>query len=392
MITQASNLQNFINNHLRDIVDWKKHVLVATDLTLKDKIERELQRETTSDQAHVVICTEYNRYYLASISVYVDPPFGAPVECRTLGTIMFQTLTSDPPIKYIRPRQDQTFIDIAKAIRKSELSACIADVRRQLAECDNPDHKKVLLGRVPALAAKAKELGLENVNLPVPASDSTMPNVGVGEAINQAIDARNNMQRAMVDQQHVVATPVPEELYVGCPIIYITNPGEAISGQRDIPGLVNKVYSGDTVGGVFFPDHSEVMHKDNLVRRSDRVQCNCWDYNPGYARLLAKIAEFDPSKGALRQSVVKELTDTYSERLTKMERGLEEAVVAKAVHDDIERLASRIAELDQATKMVVDAELKPLRERIDKLNDLVLELATRPAKTADESTDRPKKR
>lgn len=286
MLTQLSNLQNFINNHLRDVVDWRKNVLPANDPSLKDKVERSLQRETTGDQAHVVICTDYNKYYLAAVSVYVDPPMGAPLECRTLGTVMFEELTSDAPVRFIRPRQDQTFIDIARQVRKSELKSCIADVRRQLAECDNDEQRKILSGRLPALAAKAKEYGVEIVGLPIPAAETTMPQVEVGEVISQVKVARDTVQRLENDRQHFVNTPVSDDLYVGCPIIYVTNPGEAIAGQREIPGVVNKIYAGDRISGCFFPDHSEVMHKDNLVRRGGLVHFNCWDYNPGYLRMI----------------------------------------------------------------------------------------------------------
>ena len=348
MLSQLSNAQNFVNNYLLDVIDWKKDMLPANDPSLKDRIDRDLRVETTGDQAHIVLKTNYNMYYLSFQSVYMEPPHDAPLQCKMLGTIIFQELTTEDPVRWVKPRQDQSMIDISKQIRRDELWSCVKDVRRQMAECSNPELMGILQGRIPALAAKAHEFGLDIRGLLPQIQDPQfppvkMPDMQVGEVVKQVVEATRLKDKAEAVEVRAVAIPVPEGLYIGCPVIYITNPGEAISGTREIPGIVNKIYPGGMISGIFFPDHSEVMHKDQLFMKDGRITFNCWEFNPGYKDLLTRYAEID------------RLRSEAMDRITKLE-------------GDVIEMHNRLNALDRATG-----------DEVAKLKDMVLEVATRPA-------------
>src|SRR5712671_4826968 len=134
MLGQLANLQGFVNSKLSDVINWQQHVRPADDLMTKTWLEKDYQRGTTGDRAYIAIKTPFNAFWMSSLGTYVEPPAGAPTECRSLGTIEFVDFKSDQPFNLIGPKNDATFHKIAEHIRTRELIENIKDTRRQLAE------------------------------------------------------------------------------------------------------------------------------------------------------------------------------------------------------------------------------------------------------------------
>ncbi len=338
MLSQLANLQGFVNSKLSDVINWQQHVRPANDIMTKTWLERDYQRETTGDRAYIAIKTPFNAFWMSSLGTYVEPPAGAPTECRSLGTIA---------------RNDATFHKIAEHVRTRELIENIKDTRRQLAE--NPPTPQ-LKSKWDTLLIKAKERGLDITSFD---SNFKMPDMAV---INSELAERN----APLPHAAVTDAKDPDGLYVGCPVLFITNPGEHISGMFEIPGIVTKTHGQGRIAGIFFPDHSEVMHRDYVYHRTGPIKSNCWDFNPWYKEQIfatnARYAELDQRMRAIEEMAVSN----------------EPMATEKALIAEVAKLEKRIVEIDRAA----GAQNAQLREGLDKLKDTVLEIMTRPAEGA----------
>ncbi len=116
MIAQIQGLKYFVANQLSDVVDWPKHVRVD-------------EKKTTGDHAFVDIATPFNRYKMAICSSYIEPPPGAPLACKSLGTVTFDDLADNKHI--VGPKADLTWTDISKYVHVRELTDALAAARRE---------------------------------------------------------------------------------------------------------------------------------------------------------------------------------------------------------------------------------------------------------------------
>lgn len=291
MIAQIQGLEAFVRNHLADVADWTKHVRVDPE------------HKTTGDQAYIVIATPFNRYKMSILSSYIDPPPGAPLQCKSLGTVTFYDPAEAKQI--VGPKADLTWTDISKHIHYREYVDALAGARRELAEAPAPtlnedgtvkyDHAAPIRVRLADLVARAAKWGI--------AAPSTRPLVDRRDPdhwVNKAADIvkEQDAKAAETAPVHSVGPPVVasgEAPWLGAPVLFFTNPGESISGMSEIVGWCVKVMSRDRISVFMTPDHSEPSYRDNLPRRGSdagngRVhQFNCWDFNPAALRELSRI-------------------------------------------------------------------------------------------------------
>lgn len=352
LISQQQNLEQFVRTQLNDIVDWSKHVRLDPE------------HETTGDVAHVLISTPYNRYKLAISSPYVMPPEGAPFQCRSLGTVDFYDPAEGRRI--LQPRGDQTWTDISKHMHVREYTDALAVARRQLAEASAEkaaesranlatiaeragkwlDPKVVASARAatalnwtPEELAVMKEAAYPIVTKEMADEIAKLP-VGEPGAFTLVKDYTENetsepLQKYLAER--AAADPHKRVPHIGDPIVYVTNPGEAIGGQSEIPGWVVKVISPDRISAFITPDHSEPCYRDNLVRRGSdagggRVHAhNVWDFNRSW------LAE---------QSRIKTIERDLCRALSDVEHSLKM----------VEELARKVATLEQKARTAAIAE------------------------------------
>lgn len=289
MIAQLSNIQQFFAAHMSDVLDWGKHV------------RPDPERKTSGDAAYVLIDTGLNRYKLGCLSTYIDPPAGASYQCKALGTITFDDFGGQKHI--IAPKLDATWMEISKHIHVRELTDGLAIARRELAEA-SPETVGAVRVRVAELVARAQKWGVEAKGLPVLAE---VPKTAAPSSQWPPEEpAGPSEMRAKSESEAFAEAPVPELVgkttfpirssidkpFLGCPIIFITNPGEAVAGMTEIIGWCVNVHSDEAISAFITPDHSEPSYRDKLARRNPakNIRSNCWDFNE---RLMAPFRMAD---------------------------------------------------------------------------------------------------
>jgi hypothetical protein len=298
MIAQLQNLQAFVANHLADVVDWSKHV------------RPDPNHKTTGDHAWIVIKTPFNGYEMSVRSAYIDPPAGAPVTCRSLGTVTFDDAAGDKHI--VGPKADNTWIDISRHIHVRELTDALAAARRELAEApkEGAGSARVRLaeiaGRAKVWGVKVREDDLRKVEavaqehvLDPPASHPQPTTESTGTTADPS--AVNDLARDMATSAANWRDDkiISHGAFLGCPVIFITNPGEQISGMGEIPGHCVKILSDDRISIFMTPDHSEPSYRDNLPRRGSLAsdgkvhRHNCWDFNPQFERERSRVRHLE---------------------------------------------------------------------------------------------------
>ncbi len=301
MIAQIQGLKYFVANQLSDVVDWPKHVRVD-------------EKKTTGDHAFVDIATPFNRYKMAICSSYIEPPPGAPLACKSLGTVTFDDAAGNKRI--VGPKADLTWTDISKHIHVRELTDALAAARRELAEGTGTNAK------LAEVAERAKKWG---VAAKVPDGFTTpiamiQESELIGSGLSQAdIDIVLDGCKAPALVKQAEAPASRDAPWLGAPIFFITNPGEQIGGMQEIVGWCVKVYSHDRISVFMTPDHSEPSYRDNLPRRGSPAgngrmhQFNCWDFNPEALRQKQTMDEMFLSITHLVdriETLEKEKTDT----------------------------------------------------------------------------------
>lgn len=289
-VAQLQNLQAFVTAQLADVVDWGKHV------------RPDPEKKTSGDQAFIAIATPFNRYRMSVATSYIEPPPGAPVACKSLGWVTFD----DPgDTKHILgPKSDNTYAEISKHIHVRELTDAIAVARREMAEAgaETAAAARVKLAELAAkgakwgIAAKVPE-GPASQPLPErPAAERSLPDARLMEAVDlsQVPAAAAAVGDYRYDDKSGGSRP-----WLGAPVLFITNPGEQISGMQEIPGTCVKVLANDRISVFMMPDHSEPSYRDNLPRRgtaagNGRVhQFNCWDFNPAFVREQKRVLHLE---------------------------------------------------------------------------------------------------
>lgn len=321
-IAQVQNLKAFVDSRLTDVVNWSRHV----------RIDDDAGRKSTADHAFITIKTDHNRYQMSVCSTYIEPPAGAPIMCRSLGTITFDDAAGDKHI--IGPKSDQTLIDIAAHIHSRELTDALAAARREAAEAP-PERAASVRIKLADIAAKAARHGIKIrdgedkaavapsvAEIAAAPSHHGVPIMAIGADLDRPIARPDGFVE-------IQPPPVPhdETPWLGCPVIFITNPGEAISGMQEIPGHVVKILPGDRIAMFMTPDHSEPRHADNLPRRGSdagngRVhRFNCWDFNPHYARQLARIRHLEEAIDKISEegNADRAALDALTQRVTELE-------------------------------------------------------------------------
>jgi hypothetical protein len=315
MIAQLANLQQFFAAHLSDVLDWGKHV------------RPDPERKTTGDAAYVLIDTGLNRYKLSCLSSYVEPPAGAPYQCKALGTVTFDDFGGGKHI--IAPRGDQTWTDISRHIHVRELTDGLAIARRELAEA-SPETVGAVRVRVAELVARAQKWGIEAKGLP--AAGLLTPQQNAAQSLQwtpQELAALPQDKGVpIVTVADVRAGPgyggdaslSRDKPFLGCPIIFITNPGESIAGMTDIIGWCVQVHSDETISAFVTPDHSEPMYRDKLHRRNParNIRSNCWDFNERLMAPFRMAGEVDRLSEELK--VEREKIAGLSARLDALEK------------------------------------------------------------------------
>jgi urease beta subunit len=294
MISQLANIQAFVTKQLIDVIDWGRDVRPDSD------------HKTTGDAAYIVIKTAHNRYKLAVLSSYIDPPAGAPVECRSLGTVIFDDPADSKHI--VGPKSDAVYAQISKHVHVREYTDALAAVRRELAEAPLPtkgedgsvkyDPAQAARVKLADLVAKAKVWGIEAA---IPKLSPAIQDAGCTHS-DLAKESAGILVSAPAAPQPSLVPPLVlvgggEKPWLGMPVLFITNPAEQISGMQHIPGTCVKVLSDDRISIFMTPDHSEPSYRDGLPRRGSpagngRVhQYNCWDVNPEFTAFFSRMRD-----------------------------------------------------------------------------------------------------
>ncbi len=309
MVSQIQNLRSFVQTHLVDIIDWSRHVRDDQDKT------------STGDHAFIEIRTAFNRYKLSVASSYVTPPEGAPLLCRSLGTVQFIDMTDGKRI--VGPKADQTWTDISRHIHVRELADALKDGRGRLAEAGTKEAPAIRV-ELAELAGKASKWGITVPGLPAAehapigavAEQTEAPPQIVVRPTEQPEPAEHSVP---LRQDHDGLMPFP-----GAPVVWITNPGEGIGGMTEIPGFVAKVISPDRISMLVLPDHSETTYKDNLMRRGSDAgngnvhRFNCWDFSPAWLREQQRIKAIEDECERMRE-YFREGIDRLSEAMNELD-------------------------------------------------------------------------
>lgn len=346
MIAQLSNIQQFFAQHMTDVLDWGRHV------------RPDPEHKTTGDAAYVTIDSGLNRYKLSCLSSYVDPPSGAPYQCKALGTVTFDDFAGSKHI--IAPKSDATWAEISKHIHVRELTDGLAIARRELAEA-SPETVGAVRVRVAELVARAQKWGVEAKGLPalseVPKT-IVAPSQWTPEELAELAKPNAPPVFTVRDERASAATtvstdkplqfgdsyrrpdgtvdvfmgPVPiDKPFLGCPILFITNPGESITGMTEIPGWCVNVHSDETISAFVTPDHSEPMYRDKMHRRNPakNIRSNCWDFNEQLMAPYRMAAEVErlAERVAELEKAAPDMT-----RLAEMQKQAHE-IKAQANHD-----------------------------------------------------------
>lgn len=337
MIAQIQGLQAFVANQLGDIIDWSKHVRPDPEF------------KTTGDHAQVEIKTPFNRYTMSIRSSYIEPPPGAPLPCRSLGTVTLDDAAADKHI--VGPKSDNTWTEISKHIHTRELTDALAVARRESAEAP-----KELAGqarvRLADVAAKAKKWGVavrpgEESGMMPPLDVKIIPDgsseaqAATAAALTEPFHGAVVINSSTADDTASASSPRPGAPWLGCPVIFVTNPGEQISGMQEIPGQCVKVLSDDRISVFMTPDHSEPSYKDNLPRRGSPAgngkvhQFNCWDFNPEFERERSRLRHCEEAiekmadEGNAQAQTMAELVEANKRLLVRLD-AIEEAAKPKS--------------------------------------------------------------
>jgi hypothetical protein len=294
MLPQFKTIENFVFEKLNDVVDYRKELRLDPN------------KSNRGDPSHAEIVTRFNRYELSFQSCYLTPPEGAPVECRTLGTVIF----FDPAEgrRIVAPKGDAVYAEISRHIHVREYTDAVAQARRELAEAsgERADEARVKLARI---AVEASKWGVKAVVPPAPDVQH--------QAATALLDRGTQPAAGYSDPQSVGDMPAPPPAapvamldgptpWPGMPIIFIPNTGEMWSGMKEVPGVCAKLQDDGRLSVVLFVEGAEVQSRDNLYRRGPDGnghfhKSNVWDYNPHWLAEQERIRELGDQVAALSE-------------------------------------------------------------------------------------------
>jgi hypothetical protein len=269
MLSQAKNIEAFVQAHLIDVIDWRKDAHVSG----------------STDPAAVELKTKFNQYKFRVGSAHAEPPPGAPIACKSLGWIAFDDVVGNKHV--IAPKSDLTLAEIAKHINGREFADALAAARTELAEASSEAVGEART-KFAMLAERARKHGIQ-VTIPDVASVTAPQVAAAPTAAQPAAPPALPISEAPAD---VVLPVLAGEPMIGLPIVFIENPGEGRSGMATVSGAVTRVWPDGSVGLLMFVDDHEVQHRPKVARRgtdagNGRVHTHgCWDIAPWYAAVL----------------------------------------------------------------------------------------------------------
>lgn len=84
--------------------------------------------------------------------------------------------------------------------------------------------------------------------------------------------------------------PIPDRVpHLGQGVKFICERGEAIGGMEELAAIVTRIHSPTMVSLSVFPCTGELFWRNDLPRRSEARQRNCWDFSDGLADLWQPI-------------------------------------------------------------------------------------------------------
>jgi hypothetical protein len=275
MLNRLHDIREISNRFLADVVD------VTT------AVRPDPQRASNFMEGHAEIVTPFNRYRLSTYSPHGLQPPGAPSECASLGSVLFNDPATDVTI--LGARSDRTLLDISRHVHHRELHDAIALARRELAEA-GPDAVKPAQSKLSDLVSRAAKYGLtvDAVPMAPPTKTAALPAVA-----STAPPAPMAAAPAVVSSPVAPAMPADEPM-IGLPITFICNPGEGAAGMTTVPGVVTRVWHNGQIGLQMFVDDHEIQHRPKVHRRGTdagggRVhQTGCWAPAPWHEALVSE--------------------------------------------------------------------------------------------------------
>jgi hypothetical protein len=192
------------------------------------------------------------------------------------------------------PSHDLLYADVSKHIHVRELTDALAAARREVAEAGSEKAGAARV-RLAEVAERAKKWGIEAkvpegpiaAIPPTPAPQAVAPSHPAAPPETPATGV------ALITAS---SADVP---WIGCPVLFIANPGERICGMQEIAGHVVRVQPDGRISMLVTADTSEPVLRDNLHRRGSpagdgRVhEFNAWDFNPGFERERRRVRDLE---------------------------------------------------------------------------------------------------
>jgi hypothetical protein len=123
MMPQLKSIENFAERELSDVLDPRKDVRLDP------------RKPAERDPSYVEIATPFNTYKISAQSSFVEPPSGAPIACRSVGTVTFRDPVEGTFL--IGPKGNDIYAQISRHIHVREYTDRNAVAKRDLAENQN---------------------------------------------------------------------------------------------------------------------------------------------------------------------------------------------------------------------------------------------------------------
>jgi len=286
------DIREIANSFLADVIDVTKAV------------QPDPRRPSNFMEGHAELVTPFNRYQLSVYSPHGAQPPEAPPECQSLGTIWFRDTVDDTTV--IGPRSERVLLDISQRVHYREYKDAISVARRELAEA-GPDSIKSAQAKFSDLVARGAKYGITIDAVPMAPGLKTAPALPLAAVPAQAMHVA---PAATATAPALPPAPQPvldgSEPFVGAHVLFVTNPGEQISGMQELPAVIVRVHPDrNHVSLLVFIDDSETIHRLNIPRRGSNAgggrihQFGVWDFNPSWLRDQARLRALEESVTAI---------------------------------------------------------------------------------------------
>jgi hypothetical protein len=268
-----------------------------------------------ADPSVMEINTGNNKFRLMLQTAHFVPPPGAPMQCRALGTVVFD----DPADGFhlTDAKNDKTYTIIANHMKKREFTDRIAVARSELAEANSSEKAANVRVKLTRLIELGKKYGIEAKAPDEPVSVAppvAIPPAEASSPIRPATPYNVNFNPPVASKSPeppapapVAYTPGSHELqpFLGCPVVFIPNRGEERSGLREVPAVCVRIFPDGRISAVLLMENAEITTRENLYRRgtdagNGRVHLtNCFDISPEYVRDQNRLRDLEKSVAEL---------------------------------------------------------------------------------------------